>query len=901
MAEPLLFDELLQGLRREGFAVGTDQYLRMHALFERYAEASPQELKTLLCPLFAMSAAEQERFHVAYDEYFSAQPASRHPSGRHPTGRHNSMRPVSMRPITVANVPLPPPAKPRPVVRWRLVAAIVATIVVATLAFVFWPLNDSAPANDPAEVVTASDAETADPAPDRPPEKGAPIGAWLFIGALTLFGAEVVRTVLRWLRQRENRAQGRPFDWPVRDPHPTAPRLFADQRFFALARLMKGREVGEVRRLDVPRSIVATIRALGDPTFAYKHDRHLTEYLFLVERRSERDHLAAWVHAMIEALIRDGALIEVFEHDGDPRHCWKPGTNARIATADLHSRFPQHRLIIVGNAAALTNPVTGEALESIPRLFPWTFRAILTPESESRAMSRFEPYFDVYALADSGAMRLAERWIQTEGAPPRSRKRERRRYVIDLPSTPAEIERELGPLLFRWLLRCSVHPTLHWDLTRELAPPLPASEHESALLDLARLEWFRQGRIPEAERLALVSRLSEDTAEEAAARAAAQRVLAAAPPPPPGTTASRVFEIQQLGHQIWTARDNPSALRPLMRKLRHYPPSQVSRDSALMMLLEDAPGTVVSRNLPQRLRRFLFKSGIPAFGMKNFVAVAALLPVMVFALQRPAPEPPPTQVTAQIVPDPSPPEPKADATPAPVSPPVTTETTITQSAADATVAAVDTTYAEVKKPDYKAPPPVLAELPTPLEPAGDIITIEQPRDAVFFNWKPAGAYTLQVFNSQGKRVHAAKVRGTSARWRPGSSSSNNTWSLTTKDGRTSKPLTFDVRFNVRSDAVDVTPPPAPIRTYRTVEASLPVSCGTSEGARAVDLNLSPREKVESIDFKVLNREAFEVAELTQTGASFRYRFVARQPCKENTLEAKVRVTATIELLVDMKR
>ncbi|HEX6159214.1 MAG TPA: hypothetical protein VF111_03545 [Thermoanaerobaculia bacterium] len=891
MAEALLFDELLDGLRREGFSVGTDQYLRMHALVERHPDASPQQLKTLLCPLFAMSAAEQERFHVAYDEYFAGQTVPGH------TMAGQSARAISLRRITVADVPLPPAVKPRPAIRWRLIGAIVATIVVAVLAVAFWPEKDTLQNDDAAEVAT--DPQTADPQPDERSKPSAPIGAWLFIGALTLFAAEVARTALRWMRQREHRAQGRPFDWPVRDPHPTAPRLFADQRFFALARLMKGREVGEVRRLDVPRSIVATIRALGDPTFAYKHDRHVTEYLFLVERRSERDHLAAYLHTMIEALMREGALIEVFEHDGDPRHCWKPGTNARIATADLHSRFPQHRLIIVGNAVALTNPVTGEALESIPRLFPWNFRAILTPESETRARNRFEAYFDVYALADSGLMRLAERWIQTEGPPPRRRIGERRRFVIELPSTPAEIERELDPLLFHWLLRCSVHPTLHWDLTRELAPPLPAAEHETALLDLARLEWFRQGRIPEAERLALVSRLSEETADEAAARAAAQRVLAAAPPPPPGSTASRAFEIQQLAHRIWTARDDRAALRPLIRKLRHYPPSQIARDSALMMLLEEAPGTVVSRNLPQRWRKFFFKGGIPAFGMQNFVAIAALLPVMVFALQSPAPDPPsagarPPETQATFEPPPP------DSIAAPISPPATTETTETTATAPIVVAGTEAPLPEIDKTPKPVEPPKLAELPTLIAPIDRTITIENARQPVVFSWKPLGSYTLHVVNAQGKDVYVAKVTGTRASWHPRSASSGNAWFLRTKDGRATPPVKFNIAYSVPELPVSTTPPPtAPIRTYRTVEATLPVSCGKSEGVRDVDLRLSAREQLESIDFKVLNAEAFEVADVSpgKGSGSFVYRFVAKQPCKENTLEARVRVTATIQLLV----
>lgn len=847
MGAPLLFDELLDALRREGFSVGTDQYLRMHALLERHGGVSPDELKTLLCPLFAMSAAEQERFHVAYNEFFAAAQAV----PRHTTTRR----------ITLTGEQLPETVTLPSAVRWKVILAFTLVIVAMLAAVTFLQPGASAPADD--EVVDDSRV-----APEKPPVEPAappaePRPLWLLAAAslaLALFAAEVARTLLRWLRQRAHRAKGRPFDWAVRDPHPTAPRLFADQRFFGIARLMKGREVGDVRRLDVPRSILATIRALGDPVFEYRLDRRVTEYLFLVERRSERDHLALYVHGMIQALERDGVLVEVFEHDGDPRYCWKPGSSVRVPTVDLHSRFPQHRLVIVGNAVALTNPVTGEALDSIPRLFPWNYRAILTPEEESRAVARFAEHFDVYALAENGLGRLAERWQQTDAPPARRRSQERQRIVTDLPSSPEELERELEPLIFRWLLRCAVHPTLHWDLTRELAPPLPAAEHEAALLELARLEWFRQGRIPEPARLALVSRLSLNEPEETSARASAMRVLAASPPPPAGSMAAHVFEIQQIAHRIWGARDQPSELRPLMRKLRHYPPSQVARDGALMMLLREAPGTKVTHTMPQPLRNFLFRDGIPAFGMKNFVVLTAVLPVMLFGgdVLRFGKEP-----LARIVPTVTMPltVPIALDTPPPMAPPV----------------AVD-----AQPPVIATQPPVLAtQAPAVETPAQVVATLapavtQRPPAA-----KPRPADAKPTVAVRKPPVAVATPAIAVATSRPAS------------DGRVTdaKPLEVESGFTFEA--------PSP-RLFRTIEVTLPVNCGTADGKYPIDLGLSARETFESAEVKVLNREEFASAEVSAyEGASFAYRFVGGKGCS-GIVEAKIRVTATIRLTLPAK-
>src|SRR5262249_49867747 len=58
-------------LRRQGFAISVEHHLRLQLLLTRLAgECAPEDLKTLLCPLFATSRDEQMRFHGAFDSYF---------------------------------------------------------------------------------------------------------------------------------------------------------------------------------------------------------------------------------------------------------------------------------------------------------------------------------------------------------------------------------------------------------------------------------------------------------------------------------------------------------------------------------------------------------------------------------------------------------------------------------------------------------------------------------------------------------------------------------------------------------------------------------------------------------------------------------------------------------------
>lgn len=911
MASPLLFDELIERLRREGFSVGTDQYLRMHELFARDAEVSPEELKTRLCPVFAMSAEEQARFHLAWDDFFTPQ----RPDASRGKVTDRILHTLSG---TFAIPKIEPPPPPRR--RWKRVVAAIAGVALAVLiVMLVMPRFSGAPGASPGPP-SVSDTSAVTETATAPQDQQEPVplsSAWLLIAGLGIgvVAVEISRTVLRWLRHREHRGQGRPFDWPLHDPAPTAPRLFADPRFFSASRLLKGREAADVRRLDVARTVSSTIRALGDPVFEYTTDRRASEYLFLVERLSERDHFATYVHAMIAALARDGVLVEVWEHDGDPRLCWKAGTSARVSAADLHHRFPRHRLIIVGRAAALTNPITGEALESIPRLFPWTWRAILTPDDETSALRRFHEYFDVYAIAENGLARLAERWQQTDGGirrPSRRRAAERRLTHDELPTSVLELEETLEPLLFAWLMRCAAHPTLHWDLTRALGPQLPAVELEAQLLALARVSWFRAGRMPETLRLELVARLATLHEDETVARTTTTRLLASSPPPPDGSVAARVFQIQQLGHRIWKAREQPAELRPLVRELRRYPPSQIARDGALMMLLREAPGAIALQLIPRAARRFFFREGIPAFGAHSFLGAALLLPVLMvsgYAMQQDppvptVPRPPVTQTTASMEPPPPIVEPSPST---PVATPVAAATPagavidilpMADPADPAPKPKEEPVVAMVTRPAIP-PPPIeipLAALPTLQQPNDEIFELETVTDRVSFTWDPPGSYTLTVRDETSRVVLNRPVTGAGFRWKPEAGTSSLTWTLTTSDGRTTDALPFVVRFNVPTD-ID------PVYTRSSVHTvTFPISCAATTMKHTLDLELRPGETVDTVEFQIVDKGPIAKVETRQIGLigkilTYEYRFdPAGQPCDPsgNTrlrVNVKIRVPA----------
>lgn len=68
---PPFFEQLLQQLRVQHFAIGIDHYLRLQRLLEHIdGNCSAQSLRTMLCPLFATSHKQQQQFYRVFDQLY---------------------------------------------------------------------------------------------------------------------------------------------------------------------------------------------------------------------------------------------------------------------------------------------------------------------------------------------------------------------------------------------------------------------------------------------------------------------------------------------------------------------------------------------------------------------------------------------------------------------------------------------------------------------------------------------------------------------------------------------------------------------------------------------------------------------------------------------------------------
>jgi hypothetical protein len=507
----------------------------------------------------------------------------------------------------------------------------------------------SGPADDASDALTAGPEEEAQPPalleggpeaasspPPGPPIKPALLLRWLVV--VLPLGLLLLIEWRAWSkRQAVVAAHGGkrpPLEWQSFSSD-TPSTLLERGSLRQAVRDLSAREPGDAVFLDVSRTIDATIAARGYPSLRFRANTRAPEYVVLVERRSRRDHHSKYFDALIHALADEELPVTRLFYEADPRVCFRGRRSDRILLQDLRSRFATSRLLVLGDGSGFLDPVSGRLRSWVASLCDWEKRAFLTtrpPREWTTRELQLASHFAVVPATVGGIGAIAalfepeqdwQAWAPSDWAGSGATAASRR--TADL----SRLEQRLGPEVFRWLCGCAVYPELHWALTIRLAQ-LPALGEdlltEENLLELIRLPWFRDGRIPDELRLELIARLDESTEREV--RAALVRLLQANLAPAESIAGEQqraqvaVQRLLQAGSSWWERRKARS-------QLSGFPYEVIARDAASIRLVEER-ASPLSLRLPDAVRRAVFAGGLPLFGMRS--AARASVAVLAISL-----------------------------------------------------------------------------------------------------------------------------------------------------------------------------------------------------------------------------------------------------------------------------
>lgn len=629
----LVFAGFLELLSGQGFTIGVDDHLRLQKLLNKISgNCAPDDLKTLLCPIFATDKTQQDRFYLAFDSYFglfqSTSQKKAAISGAiewHPTVL-GGCEPLAAR-------------------KWPYVLAGAAVVLLILVSGLYISpkqqeaeapaqvgpeqtqpdkpppqLPDQQPSSSP-KVEKPSAGAAPQPAVEQteaPPQPISEPRQRIYQGHRNTFLVTAISALLvgilfyAWYRFNRRklvlqRQLGKkpPYVWPLRAE--TRSRPFDSEQFYTAARLMRSRQVDEYYQVDVNASVAATIGAMGYPSFRYKAASKMPDYLVLIERTSFRDHQAQLFNELFKALEQEAVFLVRYFYDGDPRVC-RTGTQDSIHLVELQRRYPLHRLLILGSGDGLIDPITGR-IESWASIFSgWPERAVLTPEIPSRWGAREVELASEFILAPAtldGLTSLIDQFASSVMTDLRFwRPKLNEEPPGEFEQSVESLRSYLGEGAFKWLCACAIYPELHWDLTVYLGSAECMREglvREENLRRLVRLPWFRSGTMPDDLRWLLIRQLDEDT--QKAVHLAIIDLLQENPPP----KESFAYDNYQfdLVVQQWLCRRDRKSAREALRRMKELPRSQAVRDYTLLRFLDSSRISPLDMVLPWHFRRRL--------------------------------------------------------------------------------------------------------------------------------------------------------------------------------------------------------------------------------------------------------------------------------------------------------
>jgi formylglycine-generating enzyme required for sulfatase activity len=625
------FGELLAYLRQRGFTIGVGHYLRLQELLNKTgAGCSPQDLKTLLCPIFATNQIQQEQFYRTFDEYYSL--FHRAPSEADAASKAQSGEIALQHPV----------ASPVRLHVWLYILGAALLLLLVFYAFMPTATNKAVgQSNSSDQDLPGVDAskqasnQVADEKPTPRPATNAEPGLSFYrsyratFRAIGIAAPIIIFLFYEWYRFNKRKVilqkqKGRkpPFTWALRVESPPA-KLFDSDEFYDAATLMRRRQADEFYRLDIDRTIAATMESLGYPSFRYKFASKPPEYLALIDRASFRDHQAQFFNELMKSLEREGVFVARYFYDGDPRVCCRDRDTGCVHLGDLQNKFAGHRLLIVGNGEKLIDPVTGRLMPWTATFSAWPERAVLTSSGAGQwglRESSLAGQFVVRPATSEGLRASIESFESSLRSEPYARTKDEAEHAdfddLSMTETVAALRHYLGEETFQWLCACAVYPELQWDLTLYLGTLDCLGKdlvREDNLLKMVRLPWFRKGSIPDELRWHLIGQL--DREKERDVRSALIELLEKNPPP----DESFAVDSYQLNLvvQRWLSFRDRKRRREMLRALKTEPRSQILQDYTLMRFLESAPESSLAVILPRKFRKLFYQNGIPAFGIKT--------------------------------------------------------------------------------------------------------------------------------------------------------------------------------------------------------------------------------------------------------------------------------------------
>ena len=389
---------------------------------------------------------------------------------------------------------------------------------------------------------------------------------------------------------------------------------------------LRSRVSDDYFRLDIHKTILATVENAGMVDFRFQQQTRPPEYLLLIDRNSIANHRAHLFNYLYQKMRENEVHVERFYYRSDMKIVWNEKFPDGIPLKDIQTQYATSRLLIMGNGYQLLSP-TGKLARWSTIFNKWKERSILTPKSLKTWGQRerqLEQSFIVLPASLQGLNFLIEQLDAGEDADPeswRSRIVDAQMEDIDLGDSLIEsLLQHFSLPVFNWIAACAVYPNLHWDLTRYLGQKLSTPEDPlltiENLAELNSLPWFVQGNIPKTARVLLLNYLErEQPATLFQTRQYLHELLQNNQPPKD----SAAWEDQRMTMALneWLFTMDGARKKILEKDIASLMSTGIEPDFTVVKYLQRARSPL-DFIVPNSWKKYLHHQGYPALGLKKF-------------------------------------------------------------------------------------------------------------------------------------------------------------------------------------------------------------------------------------------------------------------------------------------
>lgn len=286
-----------------------------------------------------------------------------------------------------------------------------------------------------------------------------------------------------------------------------------------LIRGLKRRIPDESTFVNIPKTIEETIKAEGFLSPHWSHRTRPAEYLVLIDHSKANSQQVKLYEYLTERFSKSDLYIEKFYFSENPAICINDQYKSGIHISKLYDIYPNHVLVLFGDGYPFIHksyPSLHEAL--IEPFLKWRQVVLFTikPYKDWNYKEQLlQQYFIVLPADLEGQLLLYALQEEHEN---RQENLNRLSALYQLQpydlTDVKDLQKYLNdPFLFQWLCSIAIYPSLRWEVLLGLGDALQQaafphrSINYSLLLKLVRIDWMREGSMPDDTRLELLKAL----------------------------------------------------------------------------------------------------------------------------------------------------------------------------------------------------------------------------------------------------------------------------------------------------------------------------------------------------------------------------------------------------------